>query len=158
MAQQAGFAVKNQLSMLEADQRTVLEDLIKKGTKSAAAPAKPTAPAVLPGVVKAIPTLPTRARTPTPAAKASEAPPAPAPVEPPPVAEPVQPAATAPAAEPKKPAVLPTIRDRVPHLTPGGPPPAAPAPTSRPPETPAAKPPEPKPELKPAAETKPPTA
>jgi translation initiation factor IF-2 len=157
MAQQAGFAVKNQLSMLEADQRTVLEDLIKKGTKSAAAPTKQAAPAVLPGVVKAVPTLPTRTRTPTPAAKPSETPAA-APVEPAPVAEPLQPAATAPAVEPKKPAVLPTIRDRVPHLTPGTPPPATPAPTSRPPETPAAKPPEPKPELKPAAEAKPPTA
>ena len=30
MAQQAGFAVKNQLSMLEPEQRTVLEDLIKQ--------------------------------------------------------------------------------------------------------------------------------
>ncbi len=165
MAQQAGFAVKNQLSMLEPEQRTVLEDLIKKGAKSNAAPTKPAAPPVLPGVGRSIPTLPTTRPRPTPHAtppvRPAEPPPAPPDMAPPPTpSEPtVQPAAqtppTPPAPEPKRPA-LPTIRDRVPHLGPGGPaptaPPAAPKPAEPPP---AAKPPEPRPELRPAAEVKP---
>ncbi len=159
LAQQAGFDVKNQLSSLEPEQRTVLEELIKKGAKSSAAPAKP-APAPLPGVNRAIPTLPTRQRTTKPAeaaapAEAPAAPPAPAAPEvaaaaPPPAAPP--PAAPA-AVEPKKPASLPGLKDRVPTLSAAGPAPAAPP--SKPPEAPAAKPPESKPELKPAAEAKP---
>ncbi|HMC66598.1 MAG TPA: translation initiation factor IF-2 N-terminal domain-containing protein, partial [Gemmataceae bacterium] len=73
MARQAGFEVKNQLSSLEPEQRTILEELIKKGAKSSAAPAKPAPPAALPGVNKAIPTLPTRPR-PGAATKPAEVP------------------------------------------------------------------------------------
>ena len=155
LAQQAGFEVKNQLSSLEPEQRTVLEELIKKGTKNAAAPAKPVAPSVLPGVGKAIPTLPTRPRTGAAHAKPSEAPAAPAePTTFAPSAEPMQPAATQSPVEPKTPAPLPAMRERVPHLAPGGPGPAP----ARPGEPPAAKPAEAKPEVKPAAEAKPGTA
>jgi len=160
MAQQAGFTVKNQLSMLEPEQRTVLEEQIKQGAKSAAAPAKPTAPAVLPGVVKAIPTLPTRPRAAAPGAKPAEAAPTPPPEEPAtfaPPAETAQPAAALAPSEVKKPTPLPTMRERVPHLSPGGAAPAPPTPAKLA-EPPVAKPPEPKPELKPAAEAKPPSA
>jgi translation initiation factor IF-2 len=160
MAQNAGFAVKNQLSMLEPEQRTVLEDLIKKGAKSAAAPAKPTPPPALPGVNKAIPTLPTRPRPGAPA-KPAETPLTPVivPEEPRTLShaeEAVAPAAQAPA-EPKKPA-LPTMRDRVPHLPAGGPAPTgAPSTPARPPEPPAGKPPEPRPDTKPATDARPPS-
>jgi translation initiation factor IF-2 len=180
LCKQAGLDVKNQLSSLEPEQRVVLEDLIKKGTKSAQAPSKPSTPASLPDVNRAVPTLPGRPRPVAP--RPVEPVPAPAPAVPdivstepaaPPPAPAVEPAAAAvqTPVEPKRP-VLPTLREKVPTLTSASPPrpvapaappatvspaaPVSPAAQAKPPEQPAAaKAPEVKPALPPKPGTPP---
>lgn len=132
LCQQAGFDVKNQLSSLDPDQQVKLEELVKKGAKTAApaAPAKPVTKVVSPDE-KAVPNLSAR-----PAPKREPESVRTQPVaEAPPSVEPVPPPITESAPTAPKPAT-PILRDKVPNLA-STPSPAGKAPT--PPPGPAAK-------------------
>ena len=148
LCKQAGYDVKNQLSSLEPEQQAKLQEMVKKGTKPAAAPApaKPVTKVITPEQ-RVVPNLAPRVpkREDAPRAVPVEEPPAPepaAPVEMPTVAE----AAPEPAAPVAPKPVVPIIKDRVPTIPTtrtSTPEPAAPkpsAPTAAP-STPAAPPP-----------------
>jgi len=148
LCKQAGFDVKNQLSSLDPDQQTTLEEMVKKGTKPAAStsPAKPVIKPVTPEE-KPVPNLtaPRAVKREVESARAQpaappvvempvaapEPPPAPVEVETPTVA--VQPA-------PPKRAAIP---DRVPTLTT-----KAKVPAASKPDAPLSAPPAAKPEVK----------
>ena len=92
LCRQAGFAVKNQLSSLDPDQRDMIENLVKRGGSAAvAAPAKPVTP-VIPTVSTPVPVLPSRS------ARRDQEPPAPRPQPAPAAAAPAAAAVQAPAA------------------------------------------------------------
>jgi translation initiation factor IF-2 len=122
LCKQAGYDVKNQLSNLDPDQQTKLEEMVKKGSKSApsTAPAKPVTKVIAPDE-RPVPNLATR-----PVKREAEAPRAPV-VEEPSVAV-AEPASvpdtptTAPESAPTRTAAVggsaaPLVKDRIPNLT-----------------------------------------
>ena len=113
LCKQAGYDVKNQLSSLEPDQQVILQEMVKKGAKSAvaAAPAKPVVKVVTPEQ-RVVPNLAVR-----PVAK-REVELAPVEIAPEPIPEPSAPVETPTVAEvvPAPKPVLPTIKEKVPHL------------------------------------------
>ncbi len=86
LCKQAGMDVRNQLSSLDPEQVVLIEELVKRGAKTQAAPAavRLTTPVLLPEVGKSVPNLGTKprprdqevARAPAPSAKPVETPPA----------------------------------------------------------------------------------
>lgn len=166
ICKQAGLNVKNQLSSLDPDQRDMIEQLVRRGSKTASAP-KPASPAPLPEVGKPMRILQARPQ-PQPQRREETAPPPrvaepaaqmPAPVAPTPAAPapaasvPVAPAPIAPVPAIERPVVeTPPVAAEIeppvqetPPVIPTAPMPVAPA---------AALP---KEETKPAAQTPPPT-
>ena len=142
VCRQAGFDVKNQLSSLEADQRDVVVQLLKRGGGGAvavAAPPKATGP-VIPQVMKPVPVLhsarPVRREADsktgtvpvTPKTPAAPKPVDSQPVEEPPTPPVVAPAAKAPEAAPPEP-TPPSRTSQDPGIT-------------RPPESPVRPPPD----------------
>ncbi len=136
MCQQAGLDVKNQLSSIDADQRGMIEQMIKQKRTGTSAP--PTAPATQPThrpppILKPIPVLHTpKVTAPTPAIPTPQTAPAsikpaepettpaivaelevakPVVTEPPVVMEPVTPSTTTPSIPPRMPADLGKIRN-----------------------------------------------
>ncbi len=152
MCQQAGIEVRNQLSSLDPEQRDVIEEIVKRGKSTPAAPSKsaaPVVPSVTPGKIPTLAPMRPRVLEAKPAKREPEPPPVPSPVTPVTQAPPVPvetPAVTAtPAAAPPKPIETPPIAARAPEApprqTPAAPAPSAPvapAATTRPPETPTA--------------------
>ncbi|MBI3822786.1 MAG: translation initiation factor IF-2 [Planctomycetes bacterium] len=122
LCSEAGYDVKNQLSSLDHDQQVKLEEMVKKLSKSAAAPvaAKPVTKVVAPDE-RAVPTIPSR---PVKRAEPELEPVVAAPPEPE-LLEPTTVAEEAPATV--KPSI-PVLKDRVPNLgaTPSAKAPAAP--------------------------------
>ena len=159
LCRQHGIDARNQLSTISVEQRDAIVALVRNKGATAAAPAKPAVPTVLPP--KHVPTLPSArppVLTPRPSAKReAEAEPTPAAPQPsvPPIAEkpvtaaPPAPAARAPETPPALPAPVapspeaPPPAHRPPEKAPAPPPaaarPAEPA-APRPPEGPAARP------------------
>lgn len=86
ICKQAGLNVKNQLSSLDPDQRDMIEQLVKRGTKTPPPAPKPAAPSVLPDVGK-----PMRILQPRPQQRRDEPAPSVRPQEP--VIQPQEPAA-----------------------------------------------------------------